>query len=193
MNSGQFRSILNRLGLSQLEAARIFGIGERTARRLSVCAPAPVTRLPGSAPGTCFAGPHFPWSPPLRSAASAAASDPPKSVSRCAVKARPETRFACASVGGAAHRSASSPRPRRPAGRAKSDTRTIELRDAFDTVRRRLRRSRRKTVLAEIAPASWPGRTPCNNQGTARYKPVVMAFPPHVCAEKARQEDGERQ
>ncbi len=33
MNSGQFRSILNRLGLSQLEAARIFGIGERTARR----------------------------------------------------------------------------------------------------------------------------------------------------------------
>src|SRR5215467_982205 len=24
-----------------------------------------VTRLSGSAPGTCFAGPHFPWSPPL--------------------------------------------------------------------------------------------------------------------------------
>src|SRR5262249_27325069 len=33
--------------------------------QLSVCVPAPVTRLPGSAPGTCFAGPHFPWSPPL--------------------------------------------------------------------------------------------------------------------------------
>src|ERR1700730_11629329 len=33
--------------------------------RLSVCDPALVTRLPGSAPGTCFAGPHFPWSPPL--------------------------------------------------------------------------------------------------------------------------------
>jgi hypothetical protein len=32
---------------------------------LAACLPAPVTRLPGSAPGTCFAGPHFPWSPPL--------------------------------------------------------------------------------------------------------------------------------
>src|SRR4029077_10473586 len=33
--------------------------------RLSVCGPALVTRLPDSASGTCFAGPHFPWSPPL--------------------------------------------------------------------------------------------------------------------------------
>src|SRR5215813_11863112 len=33
--------------------------------RLSVCGPAPVTRSPDSASGTCFAGPHFPWSPPL--------------------------------------------------------------------------------------------------------------------------------
>src|SRR5262245_60684668 len=27
----------------------------------AVCVPAPVTRLPGSASGTCFAGPHSPW------------------------------------------------------------------------------------------------------------------------------------
>jgi len=32
--------------------------------RLSVCAPAPVTRLPGSGPGPCFAGSHSPWPPP---------------------------------------------------------------------------------------------------------------------------------
>src|SRR5947208_15006620 len=32
---------------------------------LAVCGPAPVTRLSGSAPGTCFAGPHSPWSPPF--------------------------------------------------------------------------------------------------------------------------------
>ena len=31
----------------------------------SVCVPAPVTRLPGSASGACFAGPHSPWSPPF--------------------------------------------------------------------------------------------------------------------------------
>src|SRR6266436_871684 len=31
----------------------------------AVCAPAPVTRLCGSASGTCFAGPHSPWSPPF--------------------------------------------------------------------------------------------------------------------------------
>src|SRR5215831_15495465 len=31
----------------------------------AVCVPAPVTRLPGSASGTCFAGPHSPWSPPF--------------------------------------------------------------------------------------------------------------------------------
>src|SRR5215469_14861029 len=32
---------------------------------LAVCAPAPVTRLSGSASGTCFAGSHSPWSPPF--------------------------------------------------------------------------------------------------------------------------------
>src|ERR1051326_918301 len=32
---------------------------------LAVCAPAHVTRLPGSAPGPCFAGSHSPWPPPL--------------------------------------------------------------------------------------------------------------------------------
>src|SRR6516164_11373130 len=32
---------------------------------LAVCAPAAVTRLPGSASGTCFAGSHSPWSPPF--------------------------------------------------------------------------------------------------------------------------------
>src|SRR5215472_2071059 len=32
---------------------------------LAVCVPAPVTRSPGSASGTCFAGPHSPWSPPF--------------------------------------------------------------------------------------------------------------------------------
>src|SRR6516162_7727462 len=32
---------------------------------LAVCVPAPVTRLPGSASGTCFAGPHSPWPPPF--------------------------------------------------------------------------------------------------------------------------------
>src|SRR5262245_37012285 len=31
----------------------------------AVCVPAPVTRLPGSASGTCFADPHSPWSPPF--------------------------------------------------------------------------------------------------------------------------------
>jgi hypothetical protein len=32
---------------------------------LTVCAPAPVTRLPGSVPGPCFAGSHSPWPPPF--------------------------------------------------------------------------------------------------------------------------------
>src|SRR2546421_6384905 len=34
-------------------------------RPCAVRVPAPVTRLSGSAPGTCFAGPHSPWSPPF--------------------------------------------------------------------------------------------------------------------------------
>src|SRR5258706_15556191 len=33
--------------------------------RFAVCAPAPVTRLPGSESGACFAGSHSPWPPPL--------------------------------------------------------------------------------------------------------------------------------
>ena len=33
--------------------------------RLSVRVPAPVTHLPGPAPGACFAGPRSPWSPSL--------------------------------------------------------------------------------------------------------------------------------
>jgi hypothetical protein len=33
--------------------------------KTSVCVPAPVTRMPGSASGACFAGPHSPWSPPF--------------------------------------------------------------------------------------------------------------------------------
>src|SRR5882762_7903298 len=32
---------------------------------LAVCAPAPVTRLAGTEPGPCCAGPHFPRPPPL--------------------------------------------------------------------------------------------------------------------------------
>src|SRR6266704_3011663 len=32
---------------------------------LAVCAPAPVTRLPGTEPGTCYAVPHSLWPPPL--------------------------------------------------------------------------------------------------------------------------------
>src|SRR5438034_1195395 len=32
---------------------------------VAACDPAPVTRLSGSAPGTCFAGSHSPWSPPF--------------------------------------------------------------------------------------------------------------------------------
>src|SRR3954466_1913763 len=35
------------------------------SRRLVVRGPAPVTRFPGSAPGTCFAGPRSPRSPPF--------------------------------------------------------------------------------------------------------------------------------
>src|SRR5260370_21913388 len=31
----------------------------------AVCVPAPVTRLPGTEPGTCYADPHSPRSPPL--------------------------------------------------------------------------------------------------------------------------------
>src|SRR5580658_8426693 len=31
----------------------------------AVCAPAPVTSLPGTEPGTCYADPHSPWSPPF--------------------------------------------------------------------------------------------------------------------------------
>src|SRR5262245_28397487 len=97
------------------------------------------------------------------------------------------------SVGGAAHQSASNPGRGPPAGPAKSDTRKIEFRDAFDNVRRRLRQSRRKTVLAEKVSASWLQRTPSKNQGAARYKPVASAFPLRDCAEKARYEDGEGQ
>ena len=33
--------------------------------QLAVCAPAPVTRFPGPAPGACFAGSHSPWPPPF--------------------------------------------------------------------------------------------------------------------------------
>src|SRR5258708_33429600 len=33
--------------------------------RFAVCAPARVTRLPGSESGACFAGSHSPWPPPL--------------------------------------------------------------------------------------------------------------------------------
>src|SRR6476660_9287365 len=42
-------------------------LGCLTAKRyaLSVCVPAPVTRLCGSESGTCFAGPHSPLSPPF--------------------------------------------------------------------------------------------------------------------------------
>src|SRR6266567_1939999 len=40
--------------------------------RLSVCAPAPVTRLPGSVPGPCFADSHSPSAPTLGSTGSAA-------------------------------------------------------------------------------------------------------------------------
>src|SRR4029077_19548450 len=32
---------------------------------LPLCAPAPVTRFPGPAPGACFAGSHSPWPPPF--------------------------------------------------------------------------------------------------------------------------------
>src|SRR6266571_7599996 len=32
---------------------------------LAVCEPAPVPRVPGTAPGACFAGPHSPRPPPL--------------------------------------------------------------------------------------------------------------------------------
>src|SRR5262249_21490828 len=42
------------------------GDGSRCQKQmLAVCAPAPVTRLSGSASGTCFAGSHSPWSPPF--------------------------------------------------------------------------------------------------------------------------------
>ncbi len=40
------------------------GDGEALPRAV-VCGPTPVTRFPGSAPGTRFAGPHSPWPPPL--------------------------------------------------------------------------------------------------------------------------------
>src|SRR6516162_1030357 len=40
----------------------------------AVCVPEPVTRLPGSASGTCFAGPHSPWSPPSTADCSAGCS-----------------------------------------------------------------------------------------------------------------------
>src|SRR5271169_2840168 len=33
--------------------------------QLAVCAPAPVTRFPGPAPGACFADSHSPWPPPF--------------------------------------------------------------------------------------------------------------------------------
>ena len=35
------------------------------ALQLAVCAPAPVTRFPGTVPGPCFADSHSPWPPPL--------------------------------------------------------------------------------------------------------------------------------
>src|SRR6266567_3002385 len=38
---------------------------KRFSSRLAVCAPAPVTRLPGSESGACFAGAHSPWPPPF--------------------------------------------------------------------------------------------------------------------------------
>ena len=38
---------------------------ERIRQTFAACAPALVTRLSGSESGTCFAGPHSPWSPPF--------------------------------------------------------------------------------------------------------------------------------
>src|SRR6266481_5129313 len=38
---------------------------KRFSLRLAVCAPAPVTHLPGSASGACFAGSHSPWPLPF--------------------------------------------------------------------------------------------------------------------------------
>src|SRR6266542_6836432 len=38
---------------------------KRFSLRFAVCAPAPVTRLPGSESGACFAGSHSPWPPPF--------------------------------------------------------------------------------------------------------------------------------
>src|SRR6266481_6294826 len=38
---------------------------KRFSLRFAVCAPARVTRLPGSESGACFAGSHSPWPPPL--------------------------------------------------------------------------------------------------------------------------------
>src|SRR5215813_9876922 len=40
--------------------------------QVAVYAPAPVSRLPGSVPGTCFAGAYSPWPPALRSTDTAA-------------------------------------------------------------------------------------------------------------------------
>jgi hypothetical protein len=51
-------------------------------QRLSVCVPAPVSRSPGSASGTCFAGPHSPWSPPLAPPA------PPRIAPLCSLASR---------------------------------------------------------------------------------------------------------
>src|SRR3954462_15571206 len=44
--------------------------------------PAPGTRFPGSAPGTCFAVPCFPWSPPLARPAPQPVARPCSSVSQ---------------------------------------------------------------------------------------------------------------
>src|SRR4029077_3284944 len=40
-------------------------LGYQRRRYAAVCKPAPLTRVPGTVPGACFAGPHSPWPPPL--------------------------------------------------------------------------------------------------------------------------------
>src|SRR5262249_11993234 len=111
--------------------------GEPLVSRLSVCAPAPVTRLPGSVPGPCFAGSRSPWPPPFAPPAPLRSGPLCSSASQLlwqsltsrdrASSAHPQfqTEIAIFRIAGNVSGNVSSAQPSRPAGRECTQSRRV--------------------------------------------------------------------
>jgi hypothetical protein len=72
-------------------------------------------------------------------------------------------------------------------------TRTTGSRGVPGNARPLRRRTRRTTVPAGIVSSSWCVRSPIRNPTPARDHAVAVALPAHVPAEKAHNEEKERQ